>query len=91
MQHFNLTITGRVQRVGFRFSAMEAAYRYSVRGFVMNSGDNDVVIEAEGTPENLDKFLNWCRKGPMGSKVEQVAVAEGDMKHYATFEIVNRS
>ncbi len=91
MKHLDLTITGRVQRVGFRFSAMEAAYRYSVRGFVMNSGDKDVMIEAEGTPENLARFLAWCRKGPMGARVENVEIREGEIRNYATFEIVNRT
>ncbi|HNY01218.1 MAG TPA: acylphosphatase [Bacteroidales bacterium] len=91
MKHLDLTIKGRVQRVGFRFSAMEAAYRYSIRGVVMNSGDSDVMIEAEGTPENLDKFLAWCKKGPIGARVENVHIGEGQLKDYQSFEIVSRT
>lgn len=91
MQHFNLTIKGKVQRVGFRFTAMEAAYRYSIYGFVMNSGNNAVYLEAEGTSENLELFLAWCWKGPMGARVDNVEVQEAPLKNFVNFEILSRS
>ena len=91
MKHFNLTIIGKVQRVGFRFSAMEAAYRFSINGFVMNSGNNDVYIEAEGIIENLGLFVAWCRKGPMGAIVDDVVVQEAPLKNFTKFEILSRT
>jgi acylphosphatase len=91
MKHLNLTIMGKVQRVGFRFTAMEAAYRHSINGFVMNSGNNDVYIEAEGMSENLDQFLAWCRKGPMGARVDNVEIQEAPVKNFVNFEILSRS
>ena len=91
MKHYNLVVTGRVQRVGFRFSAMEAAYRFSIHGFVMNSGRNDVFIEAEGTVDNLGLFIAWCRKGPVGASVENVDVEEAPMKNFTRFEIMSRT
>jgi acylphosphatase len=91
IKHFNLTITGKVQRVGFRFTAMEAAYRFSIHGFVMNSGNADVYIEAEGTSENLEPFLAWCSKGPIGSRVDYVEVEEALLKNFTTFEIMSNT
>ena len=90
MKHLKLTITGKVQRVGFRFSAMEAAYRFSIHGFVVNSGYNSVAIEAEGTSENLELFVAWCRKGPLGAKVESVEIQEAPLKNFTSFEILSR-
>ena len=90
MKHLKLTITGRVQRVGFRFSAMETAYRFSIHGFVMNSGYNSVAIEAEGTVENLEMFVAWCRKGPLGAKVDSVEIQEAPLKNFTSFEIQSR-
>jgi acylphosphatase len=87
IKRYNITIRGKVQRVGFRFSAMEAAYRYSIRGNVMNMGADAVYIEAEGTGESLDRFVAWCRKGPMGSRVDSVEIEEGMPEHFRTFEI----
>jgi acylphosphatase len=90
MPHYKIFITGKVQGVGFRFSAMQAAYRIGILGFAKNQGSDMVYIEAEGEQEQLDQYLNWCRKGPPGSKVENVRFDEGTLRHYTSFEIVAR-
>jgi len=90
MKHVNITITGRVQRVGFRFSAMEAAFRFSINGFVKNVNYDSVYIEAEGMEENMGHFLAWCRKGPLGAHVDYVQVEEAPLKNFTGFEILSR-
>jgi acylphosphatase len=89
MKHYNITITGRVQKTGFRFSAMQAAYRYGVHGYVKNVDGDKVYIEAEGVDENLDDFLKWCQKGPVGAKVDGVEVSEGELKNFRSFDIIS--
>jgi acylphosphatase len=89
MKHYNITITGRVQKIGFRFSAMQSAYRYGVHGFVRNTNDDKVYIEAEGEDGNLDGFLQWCNRGPMGAKVEKVEFTEGKLQNFKSFEIIS--
>lgn len=90
MSGYQIVVRGRVQGVGFRFSAMEAAYKYSILGFVKNQGNDTVFIRAEGEPAQLDQFVAWCRKGPLGSKVESVEVINVPVRHYRSFEIVPR-
>jgi acylphosphatase len=87
MKHLNITISGQVQGVGFRFTAMEAAYRYGVKGFAINRPDHSVYIEAEGEDPGLGQFLAWCRKGPLGAKVQQVDIAETSIQGFAGFDI----
>jgi acylphosphatase len=48
---------GRVQGVGFRFTARQTAQRFAVQGFVRNLRSGDVELVAEGTPDELDRFL----------------------------------
>lgn len=48
---------GRVQGVGFRYTAASIARRYAVAGYVQNLPDGRVVIEAEGDAPELDRFL----------------------------------
>jgi acylphosphatase len=48
---------GRVQGVGFRFTARHLADRHRIKGWVMNLPDGRVELEAEGKQEDLDKFL----------------------------------
>ncbi len=90
MKHYNIMISGKVQRVGFRFSAMEAACRFSINGFVMNSGYDKVYVEAEGADDMLEMFLAWCRKGPLGAHVEQVEMEEAPVRNFTRFDIVRR-
>ena len=90
MKHYNIIISGKVQRVGFRFSATEAACRFSINGFVRNSGYDKVYVEAEGADDRMDLFLAWCRKGPLGAHVEQVELEEAPVRNFTRFDIVSR-
>ncbi len=90
MSGYQIIVRGKVQGVGFRFSAMEAAYKYSVHGFVKNQGSDSVYIRAEGDLVQLDQFVAWCRKGPLGAKVESVEVVSVPIRHFRSFEIVSR-
>ncbi|MBN1337796.1 MAG: acylphosphatase [Bacteroidales bacterium] len=90
MKHINISIRGRVQNVGFRFSCMEAAYKTGITGFVKNRRDGTLYIEAEGTPENIEKFIQWCSKGPIWAKVHDVHLSEGELQHFKSFEIIRK-
>ncbi len=74
MLHFDITITGKVQNVGYRFYAQKTAHAFDITGFVKNQKDSSVYIEAEGEEENLKRFVEWCHKGPPWAEVESVAV-----------------
>ena len=84
--HLDLRISGTVQGVWYRKSAVEEARRMGISGFAMNLADGTVRIEAEGTREALDRFIAWCRMGPPRAGVDSVQVTEGPMIGYAVFE-----
>ena len=46
--------TGRVQGVGFRFTARSLAQSFAVTGMVQNLSDGRVLVIAEGTSAELD-------------------------------------
>jgi acylphosphatase len=50
----------------------------------MNHGS--VYIEAEGEARNLEKFLDWCRLGPEGAKVEKIEISDSPFKNFAEIE-----
>jgi acylphosphatase len=56
---------GRVQGVGFRMTAEEAAGRCGVVGWVKNLRDGRVELVVEGEEEVLERFLIELRQGPM--------------------------
>lgn len=82
-----LIIRGKVHGVGFRFSCMEAAYRYGVTGLVKNKSDGSVYVEAEGPEESLNRFVEWCHKGPTWARIMKVEIEYGDPKDFKSFEI----
>lgn len=67
-------IRGRVQGVGFRFFAEDAAEWEGVRGFVRNLPDGRVEAVAEGDAEAVARFEMALRRGPRGARVDDVEV-----------------
>lgn len=63
---------GRVQGVFFRHTARIRAEKLNLKGLVRNENDGSVTIIAEGEEEALQKFLEWCRKGPPLSRVYEI-------------------
>lgn len=86
MKNLHLYIKGRVQGVGFRYSAKKVARSFNLSGYVKNMYDNSVYIEVEGDENNLKEFTEWCHRGPEHAIVEQVKVEEGELKNYYGFE-----
>lgn len=66
------TISGRVQRVGFRWFAIEAASREGVAGWVRNLPDGRVEVLAEGEADAVERFERQIRSGPASARVEHV-------------------
>jgi acylphosphatase len=71
-----VVVRGVVQGVGFRASVAREAGRAGLAGFARNQGDGSVLIELEGRPDAVARVAAWCRRGPSGAEVTDVAVTE---------------
>lgn len=80
-------ISGRVQGVGFRWSARIQALRFHVYGWVRNLPDGDVETHAEGSPGAVEEFLAWLEKGPPYARVESVRTRPVECRGYVSFDI----
>ena len=69
-----LRITGRVQGVGFRDALRYEARRLGLTGWVRNRRDGSVEALAQGAPAAVDALVAWARRGPPGSRVDDVQV-----------------
>ena len=87
VRHVNIRITGRVQGVYFRASAKGKAIGLALKGFVRNEPNGDVYVEAEGTPEDIEKFIGWSKIGPGDAVVEMVHFEDSAVKGFERFEI----
>jgi len=85
----HLYINGRVQGVFFRRSAKNEAEKLGLVGWIRNRQDGGVDAVAQGSQENIDKFIKWCRRGPPFGKVEKVEVErKRKLVKFEGFEIV---
>lgn len=55
---------GRVQGVGFRYSTIKVAQQFEISGWVKNAWDGSVEIQATGSPQNLNKFIQVIKESP---------------------------
>ena len=76
MSSMRLRITGRVQGVGYRAWAMQAASRLGLRGWVRNRADGSVEALAIGDEKAVAAMIEACRQGPFAARVDDVAVEE---------------
>ena len=59
----HLTISGRVQGVGFRNSAQMKAKEMNLYGWVQNNEDGTVELEVEGKEEQLNTYIQQLDEG----------------------------
>lgn len=70
----HILVSGRVQGVFFRAGAQARAKKIGVYGFVRNLPDARVEILAEGEKENVEKVINWLKRGSLFAKVKKVEI-----------------
>lgn len=68
----HLRISGRVQGVGFRWFVVTEAERLGLRGWVGNTPDGAVELEAEGRTEVIARFRARLEQGPPAARVSAI-------------------
>ena len=75
MVRARLLISGMVQGVGYRWSCRRAAQGIGVTGWVRNLPDGRVEAVAQGSREQVETLILWCRRGPEEAQVSDIAVS----------------
>jgi acylphosphatase len=70
----HVVVRGLVQGVYFRGETRERARSVGVAGWVRNRPDGAVEAVFEGAGERVESMVAWCRRGPAGARVDDVAV-----------------
>lgn len=83
-----ITISGRVQGVGFRYYALQKAEKLNITGWIKNTPEGNVEMEASGETQNLDTFIDWMRRGSTRAYIERFAVSEISPKRTFTHFII---
>ena len=81
-------VTGRVQGVGFRYFACQAAARQGVAGTVRNMSDGSVEAIAEGHVPAVDAFRDELTRGPRVGRVDHVEEIPVEPSGRTTFHAI---
>ncbi|MAH47549.1 acylphosphatase [Candidatus Pacearchaeota archaeon] len=81
-----IVVSGTVQGVFFRGFIKKKAEGLGLTGFVRNLEDGNVEVVVEGERENINKLVDFCKKGPehsiiSGLKTEEIKWS-GDFKEF---------
>jgi len=79
--------SGRVQGVGFRYSACQKARSMRLSGWVRNLDDGSVEIFAEGPEEALSRFALWIRDMGPPARVDDLSIEKAPPRGRSDFLI----
>ena len=65
-------VAGRVQGVGFRWSAVAEGERLGLAGWARNLPDGRVEVHAQGDPGAVAQMVEWLRQGPPRAEVARL-------------------
>ena len=90
MKKIHITISGKVQGVGFRYWLYQKSNERNVYGWVKNKINGDVEAVLIGNYKNVNEILELCKKGPLSSKVTDVKTKNYEQKYLKqTFDILS--
>ena len=74
-----LTISGRVQGVGYRDWTITTALRLGLTGWVRNRMDGSVEALVVGDDQAVGQMIDACRRGPAIARVDNVDIEPVDL------------
>ena len=84
MKRIRVTLEGRVQGMGFRYSARKAADSLELVGWIRNLRGGALECEAQGRADALDQFVVFLLHGPTLARVEKMVLEYIDIVRHET-------
>lgn len=74
----HVLVNGMVQGVFFRSETRRMARRCNVTGWVRNLSDGRVEAILEGEKENVERVIEFCKKGPSSARITATEISFGN-------------
>lgn len=83
-----VTVSGRVQGVSFRYYTLRRAQMLGIEGWVKNMPNGKVKVLIEGHKQKVQQMLDWLKEGPSMANVTNLDYQYGSYKgEFGSFEI----
>nr|WP_235794544.1 acylphosphatase [Virgibacillus sp. NKC19-16] len=84
----HLVISGHVQGVGFRYSAMQKAKEFKLNGWVRNKENGTVELEVEGDGNQINLYMDELKNGfNRFIQVDNIEITSQQEKGYDDFAV----
>jgi acylphosphatase len=86
MKRRRCLFSGRVQGVGFRYTAQSIASKYDIRGYVMNLADGCVELLMEGDESEMERVVTEIQEkldGFIRQRTDDVSDATGEFRDFS--------
>ncbi len=87
MVRYRVLISGLVQGVNFRAACQRMAWQRGVTGWVRNLGDGRVEAVFEGPASDVERLVDWTRRGPRLAVVYDITVQAEPPEGLGTFVV----
>ena len=87
MKRLTVHFSGRVQGVGFRYTAQRVARRFPITGYVKNLSDGRVEMVVEGDGPQVDGFVEAVQRAMAEYIHDRQIVASAGPPQYSEFDI----
>jgi acylphosphatase len=85
----HVAVQGRVQGVFFRWETRRRAHKEGVTGWIRNLPDGRVEGVFEGDKIQVERVVDFCRRGPLGARVQSIQVNYEEFKgEFSDFRIM---
>ena len=92
MKKIHITISGKVQWVGFRYWLYQKSNERNVCGWVKNKITGEVEAVLIGDCKNVDEILKLCKTGPLSSKVTNIKTQNYKQEYFKkSFNILSEN
>ena len=88
MKTVHIKVSGKVQGVFFRATAKEVAKHLSISGWIKNTDEGNVEALVTGENEPINKFIQWCNKGPEEAHVLNIIVTDRPLQSFENFKVI---
>ena len=85
-----ITLSGRVQGVGFRKWAEKQAMKMNLSGYIENQDRNSVRIVVAGEAEQVKTFETLCKTGPDKARITNISTKDNDFPIIHGFRIIRK-
>ena len=90
MLRYEITVTGNVQGIGYRYFVEREAQKLTLTGWVRNLSNGDVEIMAEGEKDILENFISILKTKHRWARIDDVKIIKTEIskKEFSDFKIV---